>query len=323
LRASAPAKANLFLKVLGRRPDGRHDLLCLTVPLTLADELTLEVADPPGGRPDPDGDSLSVADDIGSPCVPTDPALTGRGSLVLRAVAAYRERTGFPRGRVRARILKRIPYCAGLGGVSSDAAAVLRLLDSASPSPLGGEGLRSLALPLGADIPFFLWEPAPGIVRGAGEILAPYGGPPLPPAIVLAGPGTALPTGEVFREYAAGSLREDGLTKHRPENSLNLSSAPGAALPTLGTNDLLPAAFRLSPGLSGLREDMAAMACGPHGLSGSGPTFWALCPDPEAASEAARELARRGRWSRACGIVQAGGSVQCPDPGLAGDGRRR
>jgi 4-diphosphocytidyl-2-C-methyl-D-erythritol kinase len=269
-----------------------HGLLSLTVPLTLVDDVALEDAGPLPGP-----DVLEVEDAMGLPAVPTDPALAGPGSLALRAVAAYRGRTGWPARRIAVRVVKRIPYCAGLGGASSDAAAALALLDSLAPAPLGPAGLAALALPLGADVPFFLEGPGPRIVRGVGEILSPYEGPPLPPFAALAGPGTGLPTGEVFREYE--------LTKAAPGNSVSSLAVHGAPShqPGLGENDLLPAALRLSPALSGLERDVVRVSSGPFGMSGSGPTFWALYRDAGRAEEAAARLRGLGRWSTACGLA--------------------
>ncbi|MDR1312392.1 MAG: hypothetical protein LBQ12_01555 [Deltaproteobacteria bacterium] len=289
VRTAARAKANLFLKVLGLLPEGKHELLSLTVPLDLADDV--EILD---SGPLPGPDLLKVTDAMGPGAAPTDPSLTGPGCLVLKSVSAFRAATGFPGRRVEVRIVKRVPYAAGLGGSSSDAAAVMAALNSLAPKPLAPKALADLALPLGADIPFFLGGPGPKIVRGVGEKLEPYMGPGLPPAALLASPGKGLSTGEVFREYE--------LTKTGPENILSPSPSPSdpLLLPPFGANDLLFAAARLSPELALLGERVARAAPGPFGLSGSGPTFWALFDALDSARGAAGDLAAEGLWTCAC-----------------------
>ncbi|MDR1040480.1 MAG: hypothetical protein LBR80_10010 [Deltaproteobacteria bacterium] len=287
----APAKVNLFLRVLETLPSGMHRLLSLAVPVDLADELAVEDAGPLPGE-----DSLAVEDAIGAPAVPTDLRLAGPKPLVLRAVAALRAATGFPDVRVRVGIIKRIPYGAGLGGASSDAARTLEALNALAPSPAGREALSDLAQGLGADLPFFLGDLGPKIMGGTGEILTPYRGPELPRALALAGTGSSLSTAAVFGEYE--------LTKSGLKHSLNPSLTPEPpSCPPLGANDLFPAALRLSPELAGLLEEVSALAPGPYGLSGSGPVCWALFPCLEDAGKAADGLSRRGRWAVACSLI--------------------
>ncbi|MDR1081050.1 MAG: hypothetical protein LBQ79_08860 [Deltaproteobacteria bacterium] len=290
VKVKAPAKVNLFLKVLGLRPDGRHELFCLTSKLALADDVVVEELGPPPGA-----DVISVSDELPRPALPTDPLLTGPESLVLRCVRALREATGHPRRRVRVGIVRRIPYGAGLGGSSSDAAAAVLGLNSLAPDPLPVGELESLLMPLGADIPFFLGSPGIRLVGGAGESFAPYPGPPLPPRALLAGPREGLSTGDVFREYE--------LTNPAPENILDaFPDLSELALPPLGANDLLPAASRLSPELALIAEEAAGAFGGPSGMSGSGPTFWALFGDDADAPKAASALRARGWWALATSL---------------------
>jgi 4-diphosphocytidyl-2-C-methyl-D-erythritol kinase len=287
VKAVAPAKVNLFLKVLGLLPDGRHELFCLTASLALADDVAVEDL-----GPGPGPDVLAVADDLIPPAMHTDPALAGPDSLVLRCVAELRAATGFPRRRVRVRIVRRVPYGAGLGGSSSDAAAAMTCINTLAPEPLSVRSLCELAMPLGADIPFFLEGPGARLIGGAGELSAPYLGPSLPGHVLLANPGEGLSTGEVFREYE--------LTKSGPENIVTAFPAlRKLPLPPPGENDLLTAALRLMPELDTLAGEVASAARGPHGMSGSGPTFWALFESAEEVAGAVRELRAKGRWALA------------------------
>ncbi|MBN1104498.1 MAG: 4-(cytidine 5'-diphospho)-2-C-methyl-D-erythritol kinase, partial [Deltaproteobacteria bacterium] len=135
----APAKLNLRLKVTGRRTDGYHELVTLMVPVDLCDLLETRVVPPP---------ALSLT------CqgyeIPADDT-----NLVLRAARAFLGRSGIRIG-LHMRLIKRIPVAAGLGGGSSDAAAVLLSLNERCGNPLSAGDLQEVATRLGADVPFFL-----------------------------------------------------------------------------------------------------------------------------------------------------------------------
>ncbi|MCF8143727.1 MAG: 4-(cytidine 5'-diphospho)-2-C-methyl-D-erythritol kinase [Deltaproteobacteria bacterium] len=151
----APAKLNVRLKVTGRRPDGYHELVSIMVPVGLYDRLDLR---------------LTSDKKIHISCrgflTPSD-----EENLVCRAARAFFGKTGIDHG-ILIRLTKNIPVAAGLGGGSSDAACVLKVLNRNYGYPLAPEELAELALMLGADVPFFL-EEAPCIARGVGEILEP------------------------------------------------------------------------------------------------------------------------------------------------------
>jgi 4-diphosphocytidyl-2-C-methyl-D-erythritol kinase len=182
----APAKVNLGLRVVGRRADGYHELESLFVPLDLADAIALRV-EPRARR------RWSLAVD-GPP--------RARRPATTTSPRARRARSS--RGGHRAR--RDPPHQAhagrgGLGGGSSDAAAVLRGLAEAFPGALKRDALEEIALALGADVPFFL-DPQPAWVTGIGERRAPVAGVPAL-ALLLANPGAALATREVFRAFDA------------------------------------------------------------------------------------------------------------------------
>lgn len=153
----APAKINLSLRVLGRRPDGFHDIETLMVPLSLADEITVTRLDHQRDH----GDKR-----IELTC--SDPTLpTGPENLAYRAVEIFLAHTR-QMGSVGVELNKRVPHGAGLGGGSSDAATVLLALDEMFETHLERSTLLELAARLGSDVPFFI-QRGPAICRGRGE----------------------------------------------------------------------------------------------------------------------------------------------------------
>jgi len=186
---TAPAKINLSLRILGKRPDGFHELETLMVPIGLADEI--EIVHSPGH-----GISLTCND----PEIPTD-----SGNLCVKAVELFREETGIAHG-VAISLMKRIPNGAGLGGGSSDAASVLNGLNALFDEPLVHEELALLAASLGSDIPFFLHD-GPALCKGRGEILEEA--PAIPERrILLIKPPFPIPTAWAYKRYA--EIKEAG-----------------------------------------------------------------------------------------------------------------
>ena len=153
---TAPAKINLSLRLLGKRADGYHEIETLMAPLTLTDEL--EISHAHGSAP---ASVTLICNDPSLPCGPEN--------LCVKAACTFQEATGIQES-VAITLLKRIPHGAGLGGGSSDAAAVLRGMNTLFNEPLVAEELHQIAASLGSDIPFFL-EPKPTWCRGRGELL--------------------------------------------------------------------------------------------------------------------------------------------------------
>lgn len=211
---SAPAKINLSLRILGKRPDGFHELETLMVPIRLADEI-----------------EITHAPAHGVSLVCNDPEIpTGAENLCVRAVEAFREETGIAHG-ISISLMKRIPHGAGLGGGSSDAAAVLKGLNDLFEEPLVPEELQLLASSLGSDVPFFLHGGA-AWCRGRGEILEEA--PAVPDrTVMLIKPPFPVPTAWAYGHYAA--LKEAG-TRLIPEKPQHLGDLEIV-------NDLEPAVF--------------------------------------------------------------------------------
>jgi 4-diphosphocytidyl-2-C-methyl-D-erythritol kinase len=158
LQMPAHAKLNVFLRVIGHREDGYHDVETLLVPISLADDVTVESAD-----------ELTLS--LEGPAAEGIPA--DDTNIALRAARALATEAGGPRPLgARISIHKRIPVAAGLGGGSADAAGTLLLLDQLWGTEMGRDALSRLAADVGADVPgMLLGEPA--YVRGRGEIVEP------------------------------------------------------------------------------------------------------------------------------------------------------
>lgn len=159
---AAHAKLNVFLRVLGRRDDGYHDIQTVILPLDLHDLVTVEAIE---------GDLEVVV--TGPRAEELDEA--GGESLVARAVTAWARATGRDATAVRITVDKRIPVAAGLGGGSADAAATIRALDACFGTGLTGEAMREIAVGLGSDVPALLLE-EPTYVHGRGDRPTPMHG---------------------------------------------------------------------------------------------------------------------------------------------------
>lgn len=192
----APAKINLSLRILGKRADGFHELETLMVPIGLAD--TIEVSHGTGRR-------------ITLTC--SDPELpAGAENLCVKAAEAFRVATGLDHG-IAITLLKRIPHGAGLGGGSSDAAAVLKGMNELFDHPLVDEELHQISATLGSDVPFFLGS-GPAWCRGRGEIIETASAIPQR-TLLLIKPPFPVPTAWAYKKYA--ELNESGKLPDQPE----------------------------------------------------------------------------------------------------------
>jgi 4-diphosphocytidyl-2-C-methyl-D-erythritol kinase len=265
LNERAYAKLNLVLRVGRPRSDGMHPLCSLFASIELADELE-------GGPAELGEDSVECAGVEGE-------------NLALRAIAAFRERTGgLPDGPVRVRIDKRIPVAAGLGGGSADAAAALRIVNRLSGLPLDAAALRELAASVGADVPSQV-EPGHALVQGVGELVEPVALPPLVAVLVPSAEG--LRTGDVYAELdRLGGGRERLDARPLRELAAGAPDRLGAAL----ANDLEPAALSLRPELAGTLARLRAAGALGAAVSGSGPTCSGLFAEPPAAEAAAAAI---------------------------------
>ncbi len=290
----APAKLNLTLAVLGLRQDGFHDLHSVMVPTGVVDRLSV-AALPPGSH-----DTLHVDGFDAGPVA---------DNLVLRAVRATRQavrESGLGPGApspLAARLDKRIPVAAGLGGGSSDAAAAVDAALEAWGVELGAAARLAVAASIGSDVPFFL-AGGPALVEGRGERLTPLGwlrdaaGWPDRPGLLLVTPAVALSTPAVFRAWDAGARAVGGAARPASAHLADELRSGKLASDTLlarasvlaAANDLAPAAQAVAPELVPFKRALLRLLARPVGLSGSGPTHWALYSSLAEAEEAAGQL---------------------------------
>lgn len=275
LATRAPAKINLTLHVLGRRPDGYHELESLVAFAGTGDDLRLE----PGA-----GLSLRVSGPTASL------AGSGADNLVLKAAGLLADRVeGLHLGTFH--LVKRLPVAAGIGGGSSDAAAALRLLARLNGLPLSHPAICAAARLTGADVPVCL-KPRARMMQGIGEELgAPLNLPRL--FAVLVNPRVPVETPAVFKAL--------GL---QPGQSLAGATHPSVErnglINTLkmARNDLEPPALQVQPligeALALLQE---TSGCRLARMSGSGATVFGIYDDCEIAAEAAKVIRRtRPEW---------------------------
>lgn len=269
----APAKVNLRLVVLAREESGYHALETLFCAIGLSDSIEIRRGEP--------GIRLEVEGGI-----ETGPA--ERNLAVLAAERFYRE-TGEEPG-IGIRLLKRIPSEGGLGGGSSDAAAVLVALNALHGEPLPRAALLQAAVELGADVPFFLCGSPLALAWGRGERLLAL--PPLAERPVLvAHPGTGVSTAEAFRALAARRLGE-----WRPVSSAVDAEALSSweRVAPMAVNDFEPGVADRVPMLREALRAMKAFDAGVAMLSGSGSSVFGVFASDEARDEAAARVEGMG-----------------------------
>lgn len=294
LRTLAPAKINLGLFVGETRDDGKHELVSVMQPISLADELTLQSA--------LDGDEVVC------------PGIEGE-NLAARAIDLFRQATGWQGGSVRLNIDKRIPVAAGMAGGSADAGAVLRLMQAAS-----GRGdrdlLLALAAELGADVAAQV-APERTLASGAGESLEPLPDPFSPIGVLVLAGAQGLSTADVFAQTDRMRPPRDGRSLAECRERLRSAFALAPPLPPLALleNDLQEASQSLSadvaPALAQALEAGAEHAF----VSGSGPTvvgLFARANGPERARRAAAALSDRVPAPIAAETVSAGFAAVAP-----------
>ena len=268
LRVAAPAKINLFLHVIGQRPDGYHNLFSLMCPLGLYDTLVFTPA--PGG---------GVTCD--HPGVPQDESNTAARSLRLFMETVFSE-SGRTRSEFSIHIEKKIPVGAGLGGGSSDAAAVLTFLNDHYGKPLSRTALMALGARIGADVPFFIFG-APALASGIGDRLEPFSGL-TPQCALLVYPNRVVSTAWVYKNL---NLR---LTKDEKElRKLHFNGRYFNAVEHL-VNDLAPVTEKAFPVIVQIKRLLLANGADGAMMSGSGSTVFGLFANHERATTARSAL---------------------------------
>jgi 4-diphosphocytidyl-2-C-methyl-D-erythritol kinase len=265
---AAPAKINLYLKVLSKRGDGYHEIETLFERISLSDRVTIELAA---------GPTTIACDD---PRVPTGPK-----SLMGRAVQLFGEKTGKDL-RFKISLEKNIPIGAGLGGGSSDAAAVLKGMNELAGFPLEKEALLRLAGALGADVPFFMTDSRFAYGKGRGDIVERVE-TPMEIWQVLVTPPFEVSTKDVYSKVSAFSL-----TNHMGVDRIFTAFFGKSNISAIAENlcnDLQAVTLRDFPVLG--RVFSALEKEGARGvlLSGSGPTVFGIF-EHEKAEKAGEKL---------------------------------
>lgn len=264
----APAKVNFYLEVCGKRPDGYHDLRMLLAPISLYDELSLEAL---GGH------GLIEVESEGNPLVES-----GEKNLCFRAARFFFEQTGVREG-VRIRVRKHIPVGAGLGGGSSDAAAVILGLEALFGVILTPEARALAAFHVGADVPFFFARSA-AWVEGIGERVIPAGD--LDPLwLVVVHPGVFLSTAAVYSRVTIGLTSPGRVPTIQPFRFQSFVESL--------RNDLEASAVALEPVVGEVLKTLVTAGARGRLLSGSGSAAFGLFLDEQEAQAGASRIIQK------------------------------
>ncbi len=274
----SPAKVNLFLKVLRKRADGYHDIFSLMQPISLYDEIVVEMED---------GNSIFVScDNTNVPC--------DRTNLAYRAAEEFFKATEISR-KLSIKIKKNIPVAAGLGGGSSNAAAVLKALNEITATGLPPERLMEMAAGLGSDVPFFIAGKA-CIASGRGEILGPVELPLF--WYILINPGFPVSTQMVYQNL--------DLTKNQENINISVSKVKASCcgggledtqiLQGILINDLEDVTIRKHPEIKEIKQSLIDSGAVGALMSGSGPTVFGVFRDEDKAGTAFARIKKDQRF---------------------------
>ncbi|MFO8081249.1 MAG: 4-(cytidine 5'-diphospho)-2-C-methyl-D-erythritol kinase [Armatimonadota bacterium] len=285
---SAFCKVNLCLEITGRRDDGYHDLATVFQTVSLADGVTVEAHEDAG---------ISVS-------VPDGGAPEGEANLCWQAAELYQKERGWP-GGAAVTLDKRVPSGAGLGGGSSDAAAVLRGLAELDQAPPGQASLEEIAQGLGADVPFFLTG-GTAVATGRGDMITSL--PDLPACrILVVRPDLEISTGEAY-----SLLREEDFTDGRRASEMADAIAAGAAteIPRHVFNGFSRVLEERWPVLGDLKQALLDRGAIAAEITGSGSAVFGIFDDHAVALAAGEAVAERGQWARLtepvpCGALMA------------------
>jgi 4-diphosphocytidyl-2-C-methyl-D-erythritol kinase len=277
----APGKINIYLRVLGRRDDGYHLLDSLVLPISLCDELTIQLSR--SARTSVPKPAIMVtSDSVAAPGGPANIAYRA-AELFLETVARSLE--------VRVDIRKRIPVGSGLGGGSSDAAAVLLTLNRALGKPYTTAQLTGLGARIGADVPFFLYG-RPARVGGVGEQIIPLEGWATL-SLVVCSDGSELSTKSVYSKVVPS------LTTQPPDSNIAPLVIDRESITELLVNDLESAAAQIHPEVLSLKARLLEEGARGALMTGSGSAVFGVFIDVEQAQRAAASLRTQGLWAQA------------------------
>jgi 4-diphosphocytidyl-2-C-methyl-D-erythritol kinase len=265
----APAKVNYLLDVIRRRPDGYHDLRMVMQRVNLCDDISVTLTDRPG---------ISVR--CGKKGVPDGP-----GNIAWKAADALLEMAAVSRG-AEISITKNIPVAAGLGGGSSDAAAVLTGMNELLGLGLSDRRLMDIGVTLGADVPFFIFKKT-ALAEGIGEALTVM--PQMPAAwVLLVNPGVRVSTAWVYQNLK--------LTNRGELNRLPASYGTLEDVCSIFSNDLESVTIPSFPVIAEIKDAMLRNGAMAAMMSGSGPTVFGIYRDRETAEQARATIITGRDW---------------------------
>jgi 4-diphosphocytidyl-2-C-methyl-D-erythritol kinase len=275
-RVDARAKLNLALHVLAREASGFHQIETIFCAIELADELEITTACDAGIHLD-----VVAPPEDAAPAPDLGPA---ESNLAWRAAASFFAAAGLER-RVRIRLVKRIPAGAGLGGGSSDAAAVLTALNALHGAPLSDQRLLEIGGELGSDVPFFVAGVDLALAWGRGNRLAPL--PPLPSRpVLLAVPPVGSSTAAAYARLAAERAAD-----HAAPARLLQPVRRWDDVAAMARNEFEDVVFAGAPELAELREGLAGSGAFLARLTGTGSVVFGIYEDVQAAQRARDALA--------------------------------
>lgn len=267
----SPAKLNLFLEVLGKRPDGYHDLDTVMLTVDLFDQI-----------------EFSAASQLKLSISKTTPGnLSETDNLVLKAALLLRNSVGRPDLGAAIHLAKRIPLEAGLAGGSSNAAATLLGLNQLWDLRLPIEQLRELGAALGSDVPFFLADSTAAVCRGRGELIEPIQVPGRLHFVIVK-PARGLSTPAVFRGTTVVPNSEDSIAFRSALRAANWPRAGNRMW-----NRLQEAAETMLPELLEIKRAFSGFELWGHQMTGSGSSYFGWCPSRRAANHLAALLRNR------------------------------
>lgn len=274
------AKVNLFLDIVGVREDGYHLLDMINAKFSLYDSLSIEVSEEPGIL-------LTLSDER----IPTGPENTA-----YKAAHRFLDAARFDAG-VRMHIEKRIPFGAGLGGGSSNAATVLLALNQLVPNPLPQEELLRIGQSIGADVPFFLVEGS-CYVGGIGEILRPIQVPKqvaAPLHLVLCSPDEQVSTQIAYRFWDESTCHEHASYEEMVDA---MRQERWDTIPGFLFNSFEPVIYPAFPNLESIHNTFSTISPTGALLSGSGSNMFSLHTSENEASEVSAKLQAEGLRSQ-------------------------
>ena len=268
----SPAKINLFLHITGKRPDGYHTLVSLMCPIRLYDTISLRVG----------GNQQSVS--CAHQAVPED-----ESNLAAKAARLFLKEANLRHQGFDIHIEKQIPVAAGLGGGSSNAAAVLRALNRHYGGRYSPGQLMKMGQSLGADIPFFI-NCRPALATGIGEKLEPFYRID-PFHVVLIYPGFGVSTAAVYKKLNLGLTKGIKEIKYTGFNKMQ-----GFDVYKHLCNDLESVTKSMHPEIALMKDALLSQGAEGALMSGSGASVFGLFADPDKARHAYLTLSQREKW---------------------------